>query len=49
LLLLVFMFSGLTVHFWNYMWMFWGVCLGVRASLREMSMGHGLRVNATRF
>lgn len=49
LLLLVFMFSGLTVHFWNYMWMFWGVCLGVRASLQELSMGHGLRVNATRF
>ena len=28
---------GLTVHFWNYMWIFWGICLGVRASLREWS------------
>lgn len=37
LLLLVFMFAGLTVHFWNYMWMFWGLCLGVRGSLRELS------------
>jgi hypothetical protein len=31
------MFIGLTVHFWNYMWIFWGICLGVRASLREWS------------
>lgn len=36
--LLLFMFAGLTVHFWNFMWMFWGVCLGVRASLRELSL-----------
>ncbi len=33
--LLMFMFTGLTVHFWNYMWIFWGLCLGIRASLRE--------------
>jgi hypothetical protein len=32
---LVFMLTGLTVHFWNYMWTFWGVCIGIRASLRE--------------
>lgn len=35
LVVLLFMFSGLTVHFWNFMWMFWGLCLGIRASLRE--------------
>ncbi|MEH2479028.1 hypothetical protein V1282_002385 [Nitrobacteraceae bacterium AZCC 2146] len=37
--LLMFMFAGLTVHFWNYMWIFWGVCIGIRASLREMALG----------
>lgn len=37
IVLLMFMFVGLTVHFWNYMWIFWGVCIGIRASLREMS------------
>ena len=36
--LLMFMFSGLTVHFWNYMWIFWGLCIGIRASLRELSI-----------
>jgi hypothetical protein len=35
LVILLFMFSGLTVHFWNFMWMFWGLCIGIRASLRE--------------
>jgi O-antigen ligase len=34
----VFLLTGLTVHFWNYMWTFWGVCIGVRASLREWQM-----------
>ncbi|MEY9128396.1 hypothetical protein ABH994_004251 [Bradyrhizobium yuanmingense] len=32
------MFTGLTVHYWNYLWIFWGVCSGIRASLREFSM-----------
>ncbi|MDF0494647.1 hypothetical protein [Bradyrhizobium yuanmingense] len=32
------MFTGLTVHYWNYLWIFWGVCIGIRASLRESSM-----------
>jgi hypothetical protein len=32
--LVMFMFAGLTVHFWNYMWIFWGLCLGIRTSLR---------------
>jgi succinate dehydrogenase hydrophobic anchor subunit len=31
----MFMFVGLTVHFWNYMWIFWGICIGTRASVRE--------------
>lgn len=35
---MVFLFTGLTVHFWNYMWTFWGVCIGVRASLREWQL-----------
>lgn len=38
LVILMFMFTGLTVHFWNYMVMFWGLCLGIRASLRELSI-----------
>jgi hypothetical protein len=37
LILVMFMFIGLTVHYWNYMWIFWGVCIGIRASLREYS------------
>lgn len=37
LALSIFMFTGLTVHFWNYMWMFWGICLGIRASLGELA------------
>jgi hypothetical protein len=36
LVILLFTFSGLTVHFWNFMWMFWGMCLGIRASLQEL-------------
>jgi hypothetical protein len=35
LVLAMFMFVGLTVHYWNYMWIFWGICIGIRASLRE--------------
>jgi hypothetical protein len=38
LALFMLMFAGFTVHFWNYMWMFWGICLGIRASLRELGM-----------
>ncbi|MCK1619037.1 hypothetical protein IVA96_20950 [Bradyrhizobium sp. 159] len=32
---MMFMFNGLTVHFWNGSWMFWGLCLGIRGSLNE--------------
>jgi O-antigen ligase len=38
LVLIMFMFIGLTVHYWNFMWIFWGLCLGVRTSLREYMM-----------
>lgn len=37
LVLLMFMFTGLTVHFWKSGLTFWGLCLGVRASLREFT------------
>jgi hypothetical protein len=30
-----FMGIGLTVHYWNAIWMLWAVCLGVRASIKE--------------
>jgi hypothetical protein len=43
LVLVTFMFAGLTVHFWNYMWIFWGLCIGIRASLREQSMSRGVK------
>ena len=43
LMLVLFMFFGLTVHFWDFMWMFWGLCIGVRASLREQSVLGNLR------
>lgn len=33
----VLMLAGLTVHYWNSMWLFWGVCLGIRAGLQENS------------
>jgi hypothetical protein len=36
--LVMFMFVGLTAHLWNYMWIFWGVCLGMAISLRELSL-----------
>jgi hypothetical protein len=35
LAVVTFMLIGLTVHFWNTIWMFWGVCIGIRASLNE--------------
>lgn len=31
----VFVFLGLTVHFWASIWLFWGLCLGIRASIKE--------------
>jgi hypothetical protein len=46
IVLVIFMFTGLTVHFWNFMWIFWGLCVGIRASLREHQMKSGIRANA---
>jgi hypothetical protein len=39
LVLIVFMFAGLTVHYWNNIWMFWGICIGIRGSLQEEYLG----------
>jgi len=44
LALVAFMFIGLTVHYWNYMWIFWGICIGIRASIREQSIAVGRQV-----
>lgn len=41
LVLILYVFIGLTVHYWNYMWIFWGVCIGIRASLREYALSAG--------
>src|SRR4029079_4499005 len=40
--LLLIMFSGITVHFWNYMWVFWGLCIGIRGALRESVLNPGI-------
>jgi hypothetical protein len=37
----IFMFVGLTAHFWNFMWIFWGTCLGISVALREQSLNVG--------
>ena len=44
LVLVMFMFVGLTTHYWNYMWIFWGICIGIRASLREYSFAVSRRL-----
>jgi hypothetical protein len=31
------MLIGLTVHYWNAIWIFWGICLGTRASIKEFA------------
>jgi O-Antigen ligase len=38
LVLSMFVFLGLTVHFWDALWMFWGFCIGVRTSLKELQL-----------
>jgi O-antigen ligase len=43
IVLVLLMFTGITVHFWNYSWIFWGICLGIAASLREMSCSEARR------
>jgi hypothetical protein len=39
LAVMIFMLAGLTVHYWNTMWMLWGACIGIRASLHEQFLG----------
>jgi hypothetical protein len=39
LMLSMFIFIGLTVHFWNYIWIFWGLCLGIKVSLKQQLFG----------
>ncbi len=41
IVLLLFIFTGITVHFWNFMWIFWGMCVGIKASLRERAIYGG--------
>ena len=41
LVLAMFVFLGLTVHFWASMWLFWGLCIGIRASIGEYSRAEG--------
>jgi hypothetical protein len=43
IVLVTYLIVGLTVHFWNYMWIFWGLCAGIRASLYEREKSHSLR------
>jgi hypothetical protein len=38
IVLILLVFDGLTVHYWNFLWIFWGVCIGIRVSLRELSL-----------
>jgi hypothetical protein len=33
------MVIGLTVHYWNAIWMLWAVCLGIRTSIKESQVG----------
>jgi hypothetical protein len=33
--IMCFVFIGLTVHYWNALWMLWAIFLGIRASLKE--------------
>lgn len=39
LAVMTFMLVGLTVHYWNTMWMLWGAYIGIRASLYEHFLG----------
>lgn len=48
LVLVVFMFAGLTVHYWNNIWMFWGICIGIRGSLQEECLGAARRTASER-
>ena len=38
LAVMLMVFNGLTVHYWNGPWVFWALCVGIRASLKEYSL-----------
>lgn len=41
------MLAGLTVHYWNTMWLFWGLCIGIRAGFQEEgTASKSVKVNA---
>jgi hypothetical protein len=42
------MIIGITVHYWNAIWMLWGVCLGIRASIKENQVWGGSSVTRSR-
>jgi hypothetical protein len=42
LVLFLFAYLGLTVHFWGGIWMFWALCLGIRTSLEEYCLAGSL-------
>ena len=43
LVLMIFFLAGLTVHYWLSIWVFWGVCIGIRGSLQEYFASDRLR------
>jgi hypothetical protein len=45
--LAIFVFLGLTVHFWASIWLFWGLCIGIRASIAEYSRAVSKALYAT--
>jgi hypothetical protein len=46
--LCLFTVVGLTVHFWSSMWMFWALCIGIRASLHEDLLLQSVRARQDR-
>jgi hypothetical protein len=40
----LFAFVGLAVHFWGAIWMLWGLCFGIRASIEAYCLAGGLPV-----
>jgi hypothetical protein len=46
--LFLFALIGLTVHYWDQIWMFWGLCIGIRVSLEEYCIGQSREREPTR-
>jgi hypothetical protein len=46
IVLVIFMFAGLTVHYWNFIWIFWGICIGIRVSLNEYTIAASTRYDS---